>query len=246
MGNLPAIVDNLPRDREELRTLATQRLASLTAKQREFAISYAQNGAPTRAARDAGYAEPSDSARKLRRNKDVMAAVQVLAALRSSDATLNIGEAQQLLEAMIEVNAESFLIRNSNGDVVGVRDQSLLSMPERARLKKIEAKVRRSARGERAHLVNLTVELTPLLEVFDRLAKLQGWYGNDEPAFAVNVVATGETEIKTGGFDPLLAEICDLVLDDAELLKFFEVTDDEKRQLLRKGLERLKSRKVAA
>ncbi len=43
-----------------------------------------------------------------------------------------------------EVNAESFLVRNSNGDVIGLRDQSLLSMPERARLKKIEAKIRRS------------------------------------------------------------------------------------------------------
>ncbi len=144
------------------------------------------------------------------------------------------------------MNAESFLVRNSNGDVIGLRDQSLLSMPERARLKKIEAKIRRSVRGERAHLVKLTVELTPLLEVFDRLARLNAWYGNDEPAFAVNVLATGETAISTNSFDPLLAEVFDLVLDDDELLKFFEGTDDEKRQLLRAGLERLRSTRAAA
>ena len=60
------------------------------------------------------------------------------------------------------------------------------------------------------------------------------------------MLATGETTIDTNQFDPLLGEICDLVLDDAELLEFFNGTDDEKRQLLRTGLERLKFQKAVA
>jgi hypothetical protein len=243
---VPVVMDRLPHDHDKLKAIAQERLEKLNSRQREFAIEYARSGAPAASARFAGYADGSDTARKLRRNPKIMAAVHALAALRSSEGTLNVTEATSLLESMIEVNAESFLVRNQNGDVIGIKDMNLLSMAERSRLKKIQAKIRRSARGERSHIVNLSVELTPLLEVFDRLAKLNGWYGNDEPAFAVNVLATGETTIDTNQFDPLLGEICDLVLDDAELLEFFNGTDDEKRQLLRTGLERLKSQKAVA
>jgi len=241
---VPAVSHRLPSDPDELRRIAAERLALLTPKQAAFAAAYARHGEKRRAAVSAGYSEASASkmAAQLQHHEGVASAVRALVALRSAEATLNVGEAQQLLEAMIDVSAEDFLLRNANGDLIGVRDQSLLSAPERARLKKLEAKVRRSASGRRAHLVDVRVELISALEVFDRLAKLNSWYGDEMP-FAVNVLAQGETTISAGQppLDAMWAEVLDALLSDEELRAYFKCeTDDERRAILRPAVDRLK------
>ncbi|HKA16607.1 MAG TPA: terminase small subunit [Myxococcota bacterium] len=226
----------------DLRATADAALSALTDQQRAFAIAYATHGDPLRAAEAAGYsgASLSDMARRTRRNERVQAAVRALTAMRSADVSYDAEGLRRVLEGMLAVSTEDFLTRNTNGDVIGIKDQSLLSPAERARVKKLEARIRRSAKGERSHLVNLTVELVPALDIVRELARIGGYYADAEgPALSVNVAASTRSS-SAPTLDPLLAELADVLLDDRELRRFVAASDSEKVALLRAGIARLR------
>src|SRR5688572_3368500 len=126
----------------ELQTAADAALSALTPQQRDFAIAYAEHGDAMRAAEAAGYsgANLADLARRTRRNEKVQAAVRALAELRSADVSYDAEGVRRFLENMLAVSTENFLVRNANGDVIGIKDQSLLSDAARARVKKLEAR----------------------------------------------------------------------------------------------------------
>src|SRR5262249_10987517 len=156
------------------------------------------------------------------------AAVRALTAMRSADVSYDAEGLRRVLEGMLAVSTEDFLTRNTNGDVIGIKDQSLLSPAERARVKKLEARIRRSAKGERSHLVNLAVELVPALDIVRELARIGGYYADAEgPALSVNVAASTRSS-STPTLDPLLAELADVLLDDRELRRFVAASDSEK------------------
>jgi terminase small subunit-like protein len=232
----------------ELQTAADAALSALTDQQRAFALEYASHGDAMRAAEAAGYsgANLADLARRTRRNAKVQAAVRTLVALRSSDVSYDAEGVRRFLENMLAVSTEDFLTRNSNGDVIGIKDQSLLSPAERARVKKLEARIRRSAKGGRSHIVSVLVELVPALDVVRELSRIGGFYADGEgPSLSVNLAAAAASQPSApAGPDPLLCELADAVLDDGELRQWVAASDARKLELLRAGIARL--RRLAA
>lgn len=232
MTDLPVIRDTLPSDVAELRRVAAERLAALTEQQRAFAVALATHGSATRAAREAGYSEASakDLARRLKRHPAVTAAVRALAQLRGAEASYGPDELRRLLEGALDVSPEAFLVRNEAGDLVGVRDFDSLSPSERLRVKRLDARIRKSAQGNRAHVVSVDVELVSGLEIVDRLARLGGYYAD---AALVNVNTLGPAVIAPPPpLDPVLAEVADALLDDDELREFVSGDDATRRRLL--------------
>lgn len=243
MTQVPQVTDKLPTEPERLREIAAERLAALTPKQREWAVAFARGGSVREAALAAGYSEHSaqDLGQRLGKHPDVMSAVHALTALRGAEATFEADDVCRLLEQALSVTAEDLVIRNSTGQAIGLREN--LSPAEHLRVKRIQARVRRSAKGERSHIVSLDIELHSPLDIIDRLAKLRGW-APDSP-FAVNIATLGEAHVSAPPpIDPLLAELADAVLSNAELRRFVAAEDAEKRELLRSAIERL--RRLAA
>lgn len=240
-ATLPDTRPALPLDLDKARSAAAAALAELTERQRAWVVSYSQHGNANRATREAGYSETSttDLTRRLRANPKVGAAIRALAQLRGLEASYTPDQLRRLLERALDVSPETFLVRNDAGELVGVRDLDSLSPAERLRVKALRATVRKSVQGNRAHLVKIDVELTPTLEVLDRLARMQGLYGGE--GVSVNVAALGPTAIGPAPMDPLWAEVLDALLDDAELRSYFAASsDEERRAILRPAVERLR------
>lgn len=237
---LPVVRDVLPVDLAELRRVAAERLAALTDQQRAFAAAHAQHGNATQAAREAGYSEASakDLARRLKRHPGINAAVRALAQLRGSEVTYGPDELRRLFEGALDVSPEAFLVRNEAGDLIGVRDFDALSPSERLRVKRLEARVRKSAQGNRAHVVVCDVELVNPLELVDRVAKLGGYYADSA---LVNVNTLGPAVIAASSIDPLVAELADVLLDDADLAEFVRGDDAGKRRLMLAAAQRIRA-----
>lgn len=239
--SLPMVRDTLPGDVESLRRIAAERLAALTEQQRAFAVALATHGNASQAVREAGYSEASakDLARRLKRHPAVTAAVRALAQLRGAEASYGPDELRRLLEGALEMSPETLLVRNSEGDLIGVRSLDELSPAERLRVRKLEARVRKSAQGRRSHLVSVEVELVNPLEIVDRLAKLGGYYASDGPL--VSIDALGPTAIMAPlPIDPLVAELADALLDDADLREFVAGDDTVKRRLMVDAAKRVR------
>jgi len=232
----------LPLDLDKARSVAAAALAELTERQSAWVVSFSHHGNAARATREAGYSETSttDLTRRLRANPRVSMAIRALANLRGLEASYGPDQLRQLLETALDVSPETFLIRNDAGELVGVRDLDSLSPAERIRVKALRATVRKSAKGQRAHLVKIDVELTPVLDVLDRLARMQGLYGGE--GVSVNVAALGPTAIGPAPLDPLWAEVLDALLDDAELRDYFAASNDEERRaILQPAVARLRA-----
>lgn len=240
MSTLPVVRDVLPVDPADLRRVAAERLAALTEQQRAFAVALATHGNATQATREAGYSESSakDLARRLKRHPAVNAAVRALAQLRGAESTYGPDELRRLLEGALDVSPEAFLVRNEAGDLIGVRDLDSLSPSERLRVKRLGARVRKSAQGNRAHVVTCDVELVSPLEIVDRLARLGGYYSDSA---LVNVNALGPAVIAASPIDPLVAELADALLDDAELGEFVRADDATKRRLMLQAAARVRA-----
>jgi hypothetical protein len=241
MTALPAAIIDAAPETSALRARAESELSALTEQQRRYVMAFCEHGNSVRAAKEAGYKESSakDIARRLRANPVIRAAIAALARARGAEVAYGPDELRRLLETALDVSPEIFMVRNEAGDLVGVRDLDSLSPGERMRVRSLTAKVRKSAQGNRAHLVNLEVELVNPLEIIDRLAKLQQLYSSE--SVAANVAALGQTTVAPS-FDPLWAEVLDALLSESELQDYFAANSDEERwSVLRPAVDRLRA-----
>lgn len=236
-----------PTEAEKLEAELEAALKPLTDLQRAFVTEFAARGDAVEAAKAAGYSAKSadDLALRLRRNAKVAHALRCAVALRESTADLSQEKSLAFLEAMLAVRLEDLVLVNANGTPIGVRDLATLGAGQTARIKRLTAVVRRSAGGERAHLVTINIELIDALSVLDRIAKLRGWT-SDSPNVAVNVAtASGDVHVGEPKPDPLRAdwaEVLDVLLDDQALKEYFAADEDRRRVLLRAAVLDLKRR----
>ena len=241
MTSVPDVRPALPpaADVAKLRERAAAALAALDNDQRRvFVVRYVATGNARRAAEDAGYAHPEDLARRLKARPDVAEAIRAVAALRGAEATYSPEDLRALLSAALDFDPECLYVRNAEGHPVGLRELSSLSPAERLRVKSLNVKMRRSAKGERAHFVSLEVELVNPLEIIDRLAKLGGYY-SDSPL--VNIATLGPAVIAAPPIDPLVAELADALLSDTELAEFVRGDDATKRRLMLQASARVRA-----
>lgn len=237
---LPATLDTrpaLPQDVGALRKVASEALGQLTEQQRAYVLAFMQHGNATRAAREAGYSErfAPDLARRLKAHAGVQAAVRALAALRGAEASYGPDELRQLLCAALDVSPEAYLVRNESGDLIGVRDMDSLSTAERIRLKRMEARVRKSAKGQRAAIVSCEIELHSPVEVIDRIARLGGMYAGEGVSVNVNALMA---QVAPPPLDPMLGEVLDVLCTDAELAEWASGDDETRRRVLRGAVDR--------
>lgn len=247
MASSPTAVDSLDTrpalppaaDVDALRKRAAEALAALTEQQRAYAVAYTRHGNSAQAARDAGYSEKSaaDLARRLRAHAGVQEAVRALAALRGAEATYSADDLRALLAAALDFDPETLFIRNAEGQPIGLRSLDSLSAAERLRVKKLDVRMRVSAKGERASFRNLEVELVDPLGIVDRLARLGAYYA-DSAAVSINL---GQLAPPPPPMDPILAELADAVLTDEELRHFVTAGEDDRRALLRSAIARLRA-----
>jgi len=183
--------ERLAREIEARKRDFERALAALTEPQQRVVQAYLKLGHRRAAVAAAGYARTSYEATRLWRNPSVLAAIEAGVALRSADAKPITKEALiQRLEAMLEVRREDLLLFNEDGKPIGVKDLASLPAATQAAIKTLRAKVRRSARGERAHIVDLELELVDPLRVAELLARVHGWVKTGPAALAAvqNVV----------------------------------------------------------
>lgn len=185
MSTLPskrtAAEDRIAAEVETAQAEYDRALSCLSPKQVAFVEAYlGPGGGPggghwRDAAEAAGFERIGQELQRLRRNPKVLAAIDAGARLRSADAPpINKERLLQLLTGMLYATEEDFLIRNASGDPIGVRELASMPPGKRAAFKSLRAKVRRSAKGERAHVTDLAIEVVDPIRTAELIARILG------------------------------------------------------------------------
>lgn len=239
--------DRLPSDIDALERALDERLEPLNKRQRDFVHHFVRLGNATEAARQAGYSEKGDSAKdtasRLKQHPDVSRAIRAAVALREATADLKAEDIAALLEGMLQVRIEDLLEFNAVGTPIDVRDWETLGIAQQRSIKKLEARVRRSATGRAAHFVDIHVELHSPFEIMDRLAKIRGWM-EDSPLFNLTMGTVGDVSFSgEKRVEKALYQLLDL-LDDETVAGFFAIPEsdqDERAAYLQKAVTSFKT-----
>lgn len=160
-------------------------LSKLEERERMFVTEFLSCGNAREAAEAAGFqGDVARAARRLRGRATVREAIAKCLAAREAAASVSHEGACALLEAALRVRVSDLLIYSDDGAPIGLRDRATLSAAEELRIEKYESKTHKSAKGLRGGMVWVRVELTPALEILDRLARLRSW-SSDSPSFQI-------------------------------------------------------------
>ncbi len=237
----------------EVRRLREQRdeaLDALEPRERAWVEHFSVSGNGREAAEAAGYRDPAHESLRVKRRPAVKRALLAVLRARTSSTEFSREDAIRFLRAMLNVRLADFGETNEHGVLVGLRDLEALPVEVQARVKSMSARVHRSAKGERAHYVNLEVALHSPLDILDRLARLEGWV-DDSPTVRIALAAIQDPNSAPAGMEGwrLVHELADEIFDDAQLSKYLEAHASGDRvemgRLVREELARLREQRTA-
>jgi hypothetical protein len=182
-------------------------LGALTEQQQRAVAAFLVLGNRRAAVEAAGYTRVSHEVTRLWRNPHFLRAIETGVALRSADAKpITKGDLIARLEAMLSVRREDLLEFNEAGVPVGVKDLTSLPAATQAAVRTLRAKVRRSATGERAHCLDVELELVDPLRIIELLCQVHGWIKRGPQAVAIAQTANLRSPVGTAGISAEDAE----------------------------------------
>lgn len=175
------------------------------------------------AAAAAGFADEREGYR-VRRRPTVQRAIKAARRLRESQVSVPLERACQVLEGALETRLEDLCDLSPEGVPIGFRNLESLDAGALARVRSATIRVHRSAKGERAHYVTLSLDLVPALEIIQSLGKLRGWFQPEvQNAIAIRVDNSApDARAAADDAHAMLDQLADAALDDLELAAYVQ------------------------
>jgi hypothetical protein len=221
-----------------------QALSLLSPAQKSYVENVLVSGDPRAAAAEAGFASVKDAVRRLRSNAAVARAVSLGRQLREAESPLPREGMIRLLEQMLATRIEDVLVVSPQGIPIDCKDWSALPLAAHRAVKRLTATTDRTALGDRAKLVKITVELWNPIEILRLLAQLRGDLAPDAPAVNIDIGQGSDVSIGAGESPGRLPRIVEelaeaLWPDDGDLTDFIRMNDAAKLEVLRRRITEL-------
>jgi hypothetical protein len=248
-NNSSALVPVHP-ERQQLQETARQALAGLSDRERKYVESILAGAEPSAAVVEAGYAESAKSTGRqvaiLRARPRVVEAIAAGLAARDASATITHERMCALLETALLTKLSDLGEVHPNGTLTWLRPVETLTPGQLLRVRRMSAKVHKSAKGEQAGYRWIEIDFEPPSKLIAQLGELRGFKPESPQYQALLALATAATRasVSRPAFDVTLDSLADAVLDEHQLPAYLEAKDagqlDACAELLRSAINRLR------